>query len=161
MKVRRVNSGDKKELIRLIIDFENSSQKSLSPLQASFRAYKDLQRMAEEKAEIFISNPSYIVFVADENGTLKGYISGEIQDKKYRVYKKAGYVENWYVEKDYQDHGIGKELFEKLVDEFEKAGCTHLTVDTNTENLKAINIYGHLGFKKRKITFFKPLKVLS
>lgn len=160
MQVRRITPNDRKKLIKLIIDFENSSQASLSQLQANMRAYKDLQGMAENKSERYLSNPKYIIFVADENGSLKGYISGEIIEKKYRVNNKEGYVENWYVDKNYQSNGVGKKLFEALIGEFEKAKCTHLNLDTNINNKKAINIYEHMGFTKRLVTFFKPLKNL-
>ncbi|HUQ84865.1 MAG TPA: GNAT family N-acetyltransferase [Candidatus Limnocylindrales bacterium] len=161
MQVRRITPDDRKELVKLIIDFENSSQNLLSPLQAGMRAYKDLQGMAEEKAKKYLSKPSYLVFVVDENGSLKGYISGEIIEKKYRIYNKEGYVENWFVEKDYQNHGIGKELFETLIKEFEKSDCTHINLDTNINNKRAIDIYEHMGFTKRLVTFFKPLKKQS
>jgi len=39
-----------------------------------------------------------------------------------------------------------------------KAGCTHIGLDTHLENKKAIEIYEHMGFQKRLVTFFKLLR---
>ncbi|KKP29924.1 MAG: Ribosomal-protein-alanine acetyltransferase [Parcubacteria group bacterium GW2011_GWA2_31_28] len=102
-----------------------------------------------------------MVFVASENEVLKGFISGEIKYKEYRVYNKEGYVGDWFVENAYQGQGIGKALFDMLVKEFIKANCTHIALDTHLENEKAIKIYEDRGFIKRLVTFFKPLKDLS
>lgn len=159
MEIRRATLHDKKELVRLIKEFE-SSDKNLSEKQRSIRAYKDLEKIAQEKAEKYVSQPEYTVFVAEENRVLKGFICGGIKDKKYRVYNKEGYVEDWFVEKDYQGQGIGKKLFDKLVEEFKKTGCTHIGLDTHLENKKAIEIYENMGFTKRLVTFFKLLKDL-
>lgn len=157
MKIRRANNQDKAELTRLIKVFEDSTQKFLSPEQAAMRDYTDFEKMVEAKVNKYLSRPEYIVFVADYSGVLRGYCSGEIQEKKFRVYGKAGYVANWFVEDSYQSHGVGKKMFDALIKEFEKAKCTHLALDTNIENIRAIKIYEHMGFKKRQITFFKPL----
>lgn len=160
MQVRNASLNDKKELARLIKEFEGSYDKTMSEKQRRIREYIDLGKMSEETAEKYLSKSEYIVFVADENGVLKGYVSGEIKEKKYRVYNKEGYVEDWFVEDEYQARGLGKELFDSLVEAFEKAGCTHVGLATHLENKKAIEIYEHMGFTKRLVTFFKPLKDL-
>jgi hypothetical protein len=56
--------------------------------------------------------------------------------------------------------GIGKELFEKVVEALKEADCTHLALDTHVQNEKAVAIYEHMGFKKRLYNFYKPLKDL-
>ncbi len=157
MKIRKTNSNDKKELAKLIIELETSDD-YLSKKQQQVREFSDLDKAAEKAAERYVSQPEYASFVADENGSLKGFIAGEIKKKNYRVYNKEGYVELWFVKPTYQDKGVGKKLFDMLVEKFQKAGCTHITLDTHLENTKAIKIYEHLEFTKRLITFFKPLR---
>lgn len=159
MEIRSATSHDKKELVRLIKEFE-SSDKNLSEKQRQIRSYKDLEKMAQERVEKYLSQPEYIVFVAEKNGVLKGFICGEIKNKKYRVYNKEGFVGDWFIEGDCQGQGIGKKLFDKLVEEFKKVECTHIGLDTHLENKKAIEIYEHMGFTKRLVTFFKTLKDL-
>lgn len=157
MVIRKTNPNDKKELEKLIIELETSDD-YLSEKQQQMRAFSDLDKAAEKAAERYISQPGYLSFVADENGSLKGFIAGETKEKKYRVNNKEGYVELWFVKPPYQDKGVGKELFDMLVNKFKEAGCTHITLDTHIGNKKAIEIYEHLGFTKRLVTFFKPLK---
>ena len=157
MQIRKARPADKKELARLVLAFHNFAQKNLSKKQADFREFTDSKKMSEETSEQYFTKPEFIVVVADESGSLKGFISGEIKNKRLRVHDKAGYVEKWFVEKDYQNKGIGKELFDRLAQEFKGANCTHIELDTHLENKKAMKIYERLGFTKRLVTFFKLL----
>ena len=156
MQIRKTIPSDAEELTKLIKKLETSDN-YLSEKQQQIRAFSDLEKAAEKAAERYISQPGYVSFVADENGALKGFIAGEVKEKKYRVYNKEGYVELWFVEPEYQGQSVGKKLFDMLAEEFKKLGCTHITLDTHLENSKAIQIYEHMGFTKRLITFFKPL----
>lgn len=149
---------DNDELVRLYLEFNKSTSETLPEIQNKFRAFKDISKYAKEKIKRYLSNPNYIVFVADYNGVLRGYISGKINEAKERVNDKEGYLENWFVEENYQSHGIGRKLFDILAEEFKKLNCTHIGVDTHLEYSDTIAIYEHLGFTKRLITFFKPLK---
>jgi len=161
VQIRKGVNEDKQQLVRLLIEFNSFATKTLSEKQNKFRAYKNLPHMWEEIAEKYLTHPEYAVFVAYENGTLKGFINGEIKEKKkYRIYDKEGYVESWFIEEQYQNQGVGKQLFMTLVEEFKKLGCTHIGLDTNIENARAIQIYEHMGFTKRLVTFIKPLQDL-
>jgi len=155
MQIRRAIPSDKKELSKLLRAFNTYSQQVSSEKQNRFRKFIDPLKWSEETAEKYLS--LYIVFVADDDGSLKGYICGEIKEIKYRYFNKEGYVEHWFVEESSQSQGIGKKLFTLLTDEFKKAGCTHIGLDTNIENNKAINIYEEMGLIKRLVTFYKPL----
>lgn len=159
MQIRKTTLGDTRELARLIKELETSDD-YLSEEKRQIRAFSNLDKAAEKAAKRYISQPEYISFVADENGSLKGFIAGEIKQKKYRVYNKEGFVELWFVEPKYQNHKIGKKLLDMLVKKFKEAGCTHVGLDTHLENTKAIHIYEHMGFTKRLLTFVKPLKDL-
>ena len=88
---------------------------------------------------------------------LEGFICGQVKVKKNRFYHTEGYIQNWFIEENLQSRGVGKALLDALTLEFKKAGCTHLDVDTHLENTKAIEIYEHLDFHKRLVTFFKIL----
>ncbi len=158
MQIRKAIPSDKENLVRLLLTFHKFTQNNLSKKQADFREYEDPVKMAEEEADEGALQEDYICFVADENGSLKGFIKGEVKEKKNRVYDKAGYIQKWFVEEEYQNHGIGRELFDKLVEEFKKEKCTHLELDTHIENEKAMQIYESLGFTKRLVTFFKLLE---
>lgn len=155
MTIRKAKQEDKEELIRLYLEFNESTKKTLPENQNKFREFKNISKYSEVKIKRYLSNPNYIVFVADDTGVLIGYIGGKINEAKERVNDKEGYIENWYVEEEYQSKGIGKKLFDKLVEEFKKLNCTHIGLDTHLEYSNTIAIYKHLGFTKRLITFFK------
>ena len=158
MQIRKTIPSDKENLVELLVKFHKFTQKNLSKNQANFREYTDTGKMSEGEAERFATQENCIAFVADENDKLVGFIAGEVKEKKNRVYDRAGHIEKWFVKEEYQNHGVGKELFARLVDEFERLRCTHLELDTHWENQKAIQIYESLGFTKRLVTFFKILK---
>ncbi len=160
MQIRKAIPSDEKELMRLIKAFETADE-FLSEEQHKIRVYKDLDSMTQETAGKYLSDPAYIIFVAEENGVLIGCVCVEIREKKYRLYSKEGYITGWYVEDAYKGKGIGKELFTNLVEALKKAGCTHLALDTHVENEKAVAIYEHMGFTKRLYNFYKPLQDLS
>ena len=158
MQIREGVIGDREQLIGLVSKFENPNDPILSDNLSKFRAFKNFGKAIAQKTEQYLTKPGYFVFVAENESVLKGFIVGKIIEKEYRVYYKEGYVAAWYVEKDYQGKGIGKQLFDSLVAKFENVGCTHIGLDTHLENNKAIQIYEHLGFNKRLVTFIKPLK---
>jgi ribosomal protein S18 acetylase RimI-like enzyme len=160
MQIRKAKLSDKKELTKLIKAFETADE-FLSEELRKIRVSKDLNAMAEETAEKYVSDPTWIVFVAEEKNELIGCIVGEIKGKKYRLYNKEGYITGWYVEDAYKGNGVGKQLFITLVDAFEKAGCTHLALDTHIKNTRAVAIYEHMGFTKRLYNFYKPLQDLT
>lgn len=160
MHIRKVTPPDKEALMKLIKAMETSDE-YLSEPQKKIGVFRDFDASVREAAERYITNPEYLTFVADDKGFLTGFICGIVKEKKHRVYNKQGYVELWYVDPSTQGHGVGKELFDILIEEFKKAACTHLALDTYLENAKAIEIYEHMGFTKRLVTFFKPLHDLS
>ena len=161
MKTRKALQSDRDQLIKLNIEFNKYTQAHLSPALAKMRASKDIQKKAEDNIDKDLSEANYFTYVAEKNGKLCGYICGEIIEKKHNVYDKEGYIKNWFVEEEFQSKGIGRQLFNILINEFKKQDCTHLALDTNVENKKAIEIYEKNGFKKRLFVFFKPLKDLN
>lgn len=158
MTVRKSKNSDKEELIRLTTQMYLSTKEKYPETKNKYREFKNLPQAMEEKIENYLNNSDYIVFVLVDNDKLRGYISGKINEKKGRVYDKEGYLENWYVEEDLQSKGLGKELYESLVEEFKRQNCTHIEVGAIPENADVIEIYEHLGYTKILITYFKLLK---
>lgn len=156
MQIRKAQEKDKEQLVKLLLDFYHLTQSSLSQIQTQFREVQNPQKEFEQEAEKCIKG-EYIAFVAEENDQIKGLVFGEVKEKENRVYNKEGHIEKWYVDEDFQGQNVGKELFNTLVKEFKKLGCTHIALETHLENTKAIQIYDHMGFTKRLVTFFKPL----
>ncbi len=100
MQIRKVEVEDREKLIKLLMDFYDYTQSFLSPKQAQFRKYSNPGVVIREDAENYLSS-TYICYVVEEEGELKGLIAGEIKDKKGRVYGKEGWVDKWYVDASY------------------------------------------------------------
>jgi ribosomal protein S18 acetylase RimI-like enzyme len=160
MTIRKAHNGDLEELVRLREIFFDDTQKILTASQMKIRAYKNIDAQHKDSKDTihsFLSDPRYIVFVAEEGGVLRGYICGEVKVKEYKALSKAGYVEHLFVEQEYQKQGIGKKLFERLIEEFKKIGCMHIMLDTHLDNKNAIAFYEHMGFTARSVNFFKEI----
>ncbi|GAB4221944.1 MAG: N-acetyltransferase [Francisella sp.] len=78
-------------------------------------------------------------FVAKIKDLVVGYILCFEYKKTIRVYSIA-------VSKNYQGKGIGHKLLEHLLENTNK----NISLEVNTNNLKAISLYKKLGFKIKK-----------
>lgn len=161
MNIRRAVLTDKQELIRLMIEFEEVTEKMLPKQQREIRAFENVEKKARDIIDEYLSQQKYILFVAEEAGVLKGFSCGEIKEKKYRVHNKEGYISDLFIDKDCQGQGLGKRLLNTLTEAFVNAGCTHLGLDTHIENKEAMKFYEYMGFTKRLVTFFKLLNSLN
>lgn len=157
MVVRRSVSSDKDQLLVLFKKFDNYLKKLFSEEFFPFTIYKDKDRTFSNILELWLTNPEYFIFVAEENNQIIGYICGTVKNKPLRVLNKEGSIEEWYVEEKYRGKGMGKQLYEELLKEFKKAGCTHLGLRVYTANNSAINIYRKMGFIDSELTMVKSL----
>ena len=75
MQIRKTIPNDAKELARLIKELETTDD-YLSETQQKIRAFSNLDKAAEKAAERYISQPGYLSFVADENGSKQSGLWG-------------------------------------------------------------------------------------
>lgn len=96
----------------------------------------------------------------------KDLFTSELSDQVRRIYFKAiiknnkvGFIGLWFimdechivniaVHKDYRNKGIAKELVKEAINECKKRHIKGLTLEVREGNLKALNLYESLGFKK-------------
>lgn len=108
--------------------------------------YTNPKKSVEEAiGEMF--KKDHISFVAEDRRKLIAHISGKIIERKGKVLNKEGYIDEWFVKKEYRGKGVGKKLYEVLLQEFKKRRCTHIGLDTYAENKEARKLYRKLGFK--------------
>lgn len=84
-----------------------------------------------------------IVFVAELDGKIVGFIEGGLQaeDKKYRTSAEIG---NLYVLKEYQKFGVGKLLFNTMLEELKLRGCKNVILYVIEKN-NAKDFYKKMG----------------
>ena len=64
-----------------------------------------------------------------------------------------GFLEDVFVDADYRNKGIGKQLVEKAIVEARSRNCYKLIGDSRFENEAAHRFYERLGFKKQGYEF--------
>jgi ribosomal-protein-alanine N-acetyltransferase len=108
----------------------------------------EIERNSFEKKEIFSKEYLLGIFKAWPNGTLMAKVNGETVG--YVIGKKneeSGLVVSIAVKKEWRRKGIGKELMEKLIENFKKERVKIIFLHVREENREAINFYQKLGFK--------------
>lgn len=158
MIIRKALEKDKENLRKLITEFYVDNKKSYSKTLQDFEEYTDSKKAVEETINKYLSNKKYLLFVAEEDNILLGYICGLIINKpQHKKLNKEGYIQDWFVSIPYRGKEIGMQLFNKLLDEFKNENCTHVGLDTFAENKDSIVIYEKLGFHKRLMSFIKKI----
>ena len=86
-----------------------------------------------------LKNPLSLWLVADENGTVQGYVGSQtVMDESDMM--------NVAVHPDCRKQGIATALIVGLVEELRKRGSHSLTLEVRASNASAISLYEKLGF---------------
>ena len=140
---------------------------NIRPLQASETAHYLPLRMElwpdadslEEITEI-LEDPEAEILVAEENGEMVGLAEASL--RKYADgcdSSPVGYLEGWYVQPEYRQHGVGRKLVEAVETWVREKGCTELASDTELHNTLSQQVHAKLGFEEveRIVQFRKQL----
>ncbi len=69
-----------------------------------------------------------------------------------------GFLENVYVEKEFRNKGIGRQLVEEVVEEAKNRGCYKLLGTSRHSNTDAHKFYEKMGFQNWGVEFRMNLK---
>ena len=106
----------------------------------------------EELLKIFASE-STPVFVAEEDGTVYGYIFCEINEYKNRNNmpdQKILYIDDLCVDENARGKHVGQFLYEYVIDYARSIGCTNVTLNVWEGNDAARKFYEKMGMKPQK-----------
>jgi ribosomal protein S18 acetylase RimI-like enzyme len=161
IKIRNLRKSDEKQLLRLAINFFKKEQrgKIVSKRLFPLIEYKDYDNHLREDVKDYMNlDPKEaIIFVAEDNGKLIGFIHGKIDQRPKKVLNRVGIIDDWFVEKDYRGKEIGEKLWDKLMKWFKSKRCNCLELDVFTTNKKAIKIYHKLGFIDKVLFMMRKL----
>ncbi len=102
-----------------------------------------------EMVDIIDHHDTQQVFVAESDGRLVGFLEVGIRPfVEDCVTDHVGYLEGWFVEKDFRNHGIGKELVKKAEDWARMKGCTEMASDAELGNELSLKAHLSLGYEE-------------
>ncbi|HZN36896.1 MAG TPA: GNAT family N-acetyltransferase [Pirellulaceae bacterium] len=104
--------------------------------------------------DLDVARDSAGCFVADDQGTIAGYIT-TWQDPEAGI----GHIPNLAVAPAYRNHGLGRTLIEHALGHFRAAGLTHAKIETLAQNAIGNHLYPSLGFVEvaRQVHFIAKL----
>ncbi len=152
--IRKANNTDFDQLSKLFHEFNFDFNISVTNGQA-----KELLKVEDEKfftkscTEWILS--SLICFVAEQGNTLLGYISGNVKINEGETYSPEGIIDTWFVTASQRGNGVGKLLYQALLEYFSDQKCKVLTLEAYYQNSNTISTYERMGFVKDSLVLKK------
>ena len=154
MKIRKATIKDFNVLLKLKLESKEEERRfseELIPIKKAKQHYKEYLRND-------LKSEWRVIFIAEENNKMVGLIVGKIY-RTLRVagYIRCGYISNLYVKKGFRKRGIAQKLIKELVGWFKRKKAKKVTLDLYEKNIKAINLYQKLKFKKYFVKMTKRI----
>jgi GNAT superfamily N-acetyltransferase len=100
-----------------------------------------------------------VVFVADNNGKIVGFLYGWIEKRDYHYRsKKFGVCSDIFISSGYRRNGVGRKLIKKFEEWCKRKGLKYLELSTNFKNEVARKFYPAMGFEEYEVFYMKKLK---
>ncbi len=109
---------------------------------------KERRSYWEDKFDEIFKKEGLFSLIAEDNGKVIGFILGVISGWEFRVPETTGWIDTIGVDPDYQGRGIGKLLFERLIEEMRKRGVKRVFTLVNWEDWDLLRFFRKMGFKR-------------
>jgi len=155
MKIREAKKADVKQI-------EGLSDK-LMGCHLQFDEYYKLRGDSDMEYvgyfEALVSSKDSAVFVAEDNGTIVGYLAGKIE-KRPPVFEvgERGWIDSAYVLEEHRGQGIGRELAEKMLRWFEERGIRYVELSVDSRNELGCSVWRSLGFETWQFVMKKRIQ---
>ena len=121
---------------------------------------KGKRKYNEEELLKIINDDTTPVFVYVENDDIKGYAFCVIQNlsqcDNLRP-DKSLYIDDICVDESYRRHGVGKKLYEHVVQFAKEEKCFNITLNVWAKNLSAQAFYESMGMTVQKVCMEKVI----
>lgn len=133
-KIRRIEQNDLEEWFRL--------RKLL------WDEISDEEHHAE-MIDIYEHTDTQLVLVADVGGKLAGFLEASIRPFVEDCHSDhVGYLEGWFVEREFRQHGIGRSLVGNAENWARHKGCTEMASDAEVGNDLSLRSHLSLGYEE-------------
>jgi RimJ/RimL family protein N-acetyltransferase len=156
--IRKAEPKDREALIKM----RNKGQNHME------RSNPDIWKFTEEgrhqlavQIDETMANPDSIIFVAEEEGEIIGYIEGFIRKRTTHLPPIVGHIGTSYVEERYRRHGIGTSLVKALCSRFKEDEVDQVNLRYVIGNEEAERFWTGLGLKPVIITALMSFNALE
>lgn len=102
-----------------------------------------------EMMDIYEHTDTQLVLVAVANNRLIGFLEASIRPFVEDCHSDhVGYLEGWYVEPEYRQHGIGRELVREAESWARQRGATEMASDAEIGNEMSLQAHTKLGYEE-------------
>lgn len=115
---------------------------------------KGKQKYTDSELKDIISDATTPVFVCEEESEVKGYAFCVIQDLSHCNNlrpDKSLYIDDICVDENYRRHGVGKKLYDAVVQYAIDEKCFNITLNVWDRNPSARLFYEDMGMKIQKV----------
>lgn len=106
------------------------------------------ERYAYMLYELLLTGPRHMAFVAvNERGALVGYVFGMVTDLVPPVFmsERGGLLADIYVKPDYRRQGVGRKLYDAILEWFRSKDVTKVEWDAAVKNTDALAFWHAVG----------------
>jgi aminoglycoside 6'-N-acetyltransferase I len=90
----------------------------------------------------------YVLFAQTDENKLVGFLEASIRPFVEDCHTDhVGYLEGWYVDPEFRDHGIGRELVKQAEAWARSKGCTEMASDAEVGNATSLEAHLNLNYK--------------
>ncbi len=126
--------------------------------------YKDVDPMNFDEFKTELSNSNNIYLIAEFKNEIVGLCFSqikEISNNKIMKDRKILHIENICVDEKHQKKGIGKKLYEQIVQLAKEKNIDNIELMVWGFNENAINFYKNLGMNIKNLKFEQKIKSLN
>jgi ribosomal protein S18 acetylase RimI-like enzyme len=146
MDIRPATAADVPAVVKMVRKLCELHQ-SWDPARYTFR--EDVERMYHSWLTDRATDPRAVFLVAErqERGPVAFLIGGV--EREIRIYKleKYGFIHDLWVEEDYRNEGLGRQLVMRAIERFRELGVPQVRLDTAAANDAARKLFASCGFR--------------
>jgi ribosomal protein S18 acetylase RimI-like enzyme len=143
IKIEEAKKKDINSLLKLVKEMTEYHLKFDDFYKEVEEQKKDFKKLLSKK----IGKRDFKVLIAKEKGQILGHAIGFIRKAPFFAKpKRIGHLMHLIVKEKYRRKGIGRMLFEKILEWFKERGIKHIELNVDSRNEIAISAYKKYGF---------------
>ena len=140
VQIRPAHRSDLDQLSRMC--------ETLWPKSSAEEHARELRLILDGKDDRVLTMP-LTIFVAEASGTLVGFIEVDLRSHAdgCNPAQAVGYIEGWYVAKDYRHRGVGRILIAEAENWARSHSCVEIASDAVADNEASQRAHEALGYE--------------